>query len=393
MIKKLALYFIPPDKREMPEILLRYKLVVNIILITFLFDLNYALITITIKMSEGTQSLVIAAVLHLLLLFAVKKNWSLLVISNLYVFIGVSAIFVSIYFSGGFVSPVLPWLATSPVVAMLMSGKKTGLSWLFINTIIAIYFGISYKYGYSFPFNYDLSWTNSLALNCLVGLILIVFFVSYVFENGKNSALTKLAENSILLAEEKRKNAFHEISQEIHDGVGQTLSIIKLNLHLLEKIKNESDGRLNETVELVEKAIVDLRNISNHLYSENLHGFNLENALNDDLNLIHNIGTHSTKLLVSGKSNLEPKTEFTLYRIAKEGLNNVLKHASATSIIITLDYSTQFKMIISDNGKGICYKTENDGQGITSMRDRIHLLGGHLAIENSGEGTILKFTI
>lgn len=322
MLKKLTLYFIPLDKQELPEILLRYKLVVNIILITILFDLDYALITLTIKMSEGTHSLIVAAILHLVLLFAVKKNVPLLFITNFYVLIGVSAIVISIYFSGGFISPVLPWLATSPVVAMLMSGRKTGFSWLFINSIIALYFGISDKLGYIFPIDYDLSWKNSLAINCLVGLILIVFFVSYAFENGKNSALKRLAENSILLAEEKRKNAFYEISQEIHDGVGQTLSIIKLNLHLLEKIKQEPGGRLNETVKLVTKAIVDLRNISNHLYSENLQGFNLENALSDDLTLIQNIGTHSTELIVKGKAEMEPKTAFTLYRIAKEGLNN-----------------------------------------------------------------------
>jgi signal transduction histidine kinase len=393
MLKKLALYFIPLDKQELPEILLRYKLVVNIILITILFDLDYALITITIKMSEGTQSLLIAAILHLLLLFAVKKNISLLFIVNLYVLLGVSAIFISIYFSGGFISPVLPWLATSPVVAMLMNGKKTGLTWLFINSIIALYFGISAKLGCVFPLHYDLSWKNSLAINCLIGLILIVFFVSYAFENGKNSALKRLAENSILLAEEKRKNAFHEISQEIHDGVGQTLSIIKLNLHLLEKIKEEPGGKLNETVELVTKAIVDLRNISNHLYNENLQGFNLENALSDDLTLIGNIGTHSTELIVKGKAELEPKTALTLYRIAKEGLNNILKHANATSIIITVEYANQFNMTIQDNGVGIAYKNENAGQGIASMRDRMHLLGGQLSIENSGKGTILKLTI
>lgn len=392
MLKRLTLYFIPLEKQELPEILLKYKLVVNIILITFLFDLDYALITVTIKMSEGTISLIAAAILHLLLVFAIKRNVSLLFIVNFYVLIGVSAVFISIYFSGGLSSPVLPWLATSPVVALLMNGKKTGLVWLFINSGIALYFGISDRLGYSFPLHYDLDWKDSLAINCLVGLILIVFFVSFVFESGKNSAFKKLAENSILLAEEKRKNAFHEISQEIHDGVGQTLSIIKLNLHLLEKIKDESSGKLNETVELVTKAIVDLRNISNHLYSENLHSFNLENALNDDLTLIKNIGTHSVLLNVTGNPNLDPKTSFTLYRIAKEGLNNILKHANATSITIALDYSNQFSMIIQDNGVGISYKNEN-GQGIASMRDRISLLGGYMSIENSGGGTILKLLI
>ncbi|SCY78697.1 sensor histidine kinase [Flavobacterium anhuiense] len=392
MLKRLTLYFIPLEKQELPEILLKYKLVVNIILITFLFDLDYALITVTIKMSEGTISLIAAAILHLLLVFAIKRNVSLLFIVNFYVLIGVSAVFISIYFSGGLNSPVLPWLATSPVVALLMNGKKTGLVWLFINSGIALYFGISDRLGYAFPLHYDLDWKNSLAINCLVGLILIVFFVSFVFESGKNSAFKKLAENSILLAEEKRKNAFHEISQEIHDGVGQTLSIIKLNLHLLEKIKDESGGKLNETVELVTKAIVDLRNISNHLYSENLHSFNLENALNDDLTLIKNIGTHSVLLNITGKPNLDPKTSFTMYRIAKEGLNNILKHANATSITITLDYSNQFSMMIQDNGVGISYKNEN-GQGIASMRDRISLLGGYMSIENSGGGTILKLLI
>lgn len=50
-------------------------------------------------------------------------------------------------------------------------------------------------------------------------------------------------------------------------------------------------------------------------------------------------------------------------------------------------------MTIEDNGVGISYKNENAGQGIASMRDRMHLLGGQLSIENSGKGTILKLTL
>jgi signal transduction histidine kinase len=134
------------------------------------------------------------------------------------------------------------------------------------------------------------------------------------------------------------------------------LLINKLNLYLLEKIKEQSEGKRNETVKLVTKVIIDLRNITNHLYSENLQGFNLENTLSDDFILIQNIGTHSTKLRVSGESTLEPNTAFTLHKIAKEGLNNVLKHASATSIIVTLEYTKQFSMTIQDNSFGISYK-------------------------------------
>lgn len=392
MFKKLSLFLIPKVRQIEPEEFRQYKLVVNIILITFLFDLDYGITTLLIHMSEGTDALIFGAVVNVLLVFMVYKNVPLSLIINIYMFINVMAVVVSVYFSGGFASPVTPWLATSPVVAMLMGGRRTGFLWLGINTIIGLYFGICDKYHILFPVHYDLSWKNNLAVNCLVGLILIVFFTSLVFEAGKNTALKKLAESSMLLAEEKRKNALHEISQEIHDGVGQTLSVIKLNLHLLEQRSvDKSDERMQETLSLVGKAITDLRNISNNLYTENIQVFDLEHALLDDLQDIKRAGAYETQLEIKGSPiQLEPRTALILHRIAKEAMNNILKHANATSITITLDYSSGFKMQIEDNGLGMKLSNAGSGQGMNGMRDRMKLLGGSLLVDSyPGKGTHL----
>ena len=390
-MKRLTLYFIPESRKDQAETLRRYKLVVNILLITFLFDLDYAFTTISIGMQEGTDMLLIAAFAHLSLVFAVRKDLPLWLITNVYVLVGLSAIVVSIWYSGGFISPVLPWLATTPIVAMLMGGRRTGVIWVCICTVLALYFGIADKFHYSFPVHYDLSWKNTLAINCLVGLILIIFFVSLVFENGKNVALQKLAESSLLLAEEKRKNALHEISQEIHDGVGQTLSIIKLNLHLLEQLNAESNQeKVQETLALTSKAIIDLRNISNNLYTENIQSFDLENALLDDLSNIRKLGNYQSGLTVTGTPyKIEPRTAFILYRIAKEALNNILKHAGASEIRVNLNFEDSFSMHISDNGRGMQYSGEGSGQGLASMKDRMALLGGNLQVDSSKNGTTI----
>ncbi|NQX56855.1 hypothetical protein HQN86_24775 [Pedobacter panaciterrae] len=397
MFKRIFLYLIPRHAAENPDLLRRYRLILSIIMITVVFDFDYAFTTISIGMKAGTTMLFIAATIHLLLIYAVKKNVNLQVVSNIYILTGVSAIVVSIVHSGGFSSPVLPWLATSPVMALLMGGRRTGIAWLVVNTLLILFFAFSIKMGIRFPINYNLGWRDNLSLNCVLGLIMIIFFVSLVFENGKNAAIKRLEVKSLLLAEEKKKNALYQISQEIHDGVGQTLSIIKLNLHLLDSRPEQMPpDNVKETLALAGKAIQDLRNISNNLYAENLSEFDLGNAILEDIDHIRKIGTIKASVIITGTPYLlDARTAFILYRVSREAMNNALKHSGASSIEVEMDFSDEFSLTVSDNGCGMDTTfSGHPGQGMVSMRERMQLLGGSFEVrQNPSGGTRLTARI
>lgn len=392
MFSHLVSNFVPRDINEQAEVFRRYKLVIYIILITALFDLNYAGITVLIGLEEGTLIMLTAFLLHLLLPFLLKKGISLLLVTNLYIFIGVLAIVVCIYFSGGFVSPVLPWLATSPIVALLMGGKRIGVFWVVVNSAIVMFFGLLHNYDYRIPADYDHSWDHMFFLNCYVGLVVIIFCVALVFENGKNAAFRRLAEKNILLSEEKKKIALQKISQEIHDNIGQTLSLAKLNLHSIQKQKEgSSTEKVAETLQLVAKAIQDLRELSNNLHSDNITDFNIVEAIGEEVKTVSSIGHYATSLEVTGSYHkFTAQTELILYRIYQEIINNVIKHSGASSITIRIGYAPNlFTLSVLDNGSGINNKDFLfKGQGIRNMQSRAKILGGHVNIKSeNGEGT------
>jgi signal transduction histidine kinase len=397
MLKRIPAYFIPADKVSLPEIYRKYNLIIIIILLTALYDINYGGTTILIGLDEATPILFFTAFLNILLLFAIKRGLNLLVTVNLYACVGVATILVSIYYSGGFKSPVLPWLATTPIVTMLMAGRATGIFWAIFNTLTVIVLGALDKQGFSFPNNYDQSWANMLSTNCYSGLVLIIFFTALVFENGKNTALTKLAANNILLAEEKKKAALNHISQEIHN-VGHTLSVVKLNLHLINMLNDDSyKVKAKETVDLVGKAIYELRNISHSLYEDNITDFNLSQSIEAELTNMSGTGAYKTKYSSTGpNANLDPKIQFVLFRIFKETINNIIKHAQASSIFVELNQiDNSLSLRVSDNGIGIDRKRlSSTGQGITNIQDRVKLLNGQLDINsNVTKGTTIHVTV
>ena len=66
--------------------------------------------------------------------------------------------------------PVLPWLASSPIVGLLMAGKRTGIFWVIVNTLTASIFGFLNKHGYVFPVDYRSEWANMFCSNCFFDL-------------------------------------------------------------------------------------------------------------------------------------------------------------------------------------------------------------------------------
>ena len=211
-------------------------------------------------------------------------------------------------------------------------------------------------------------------------------------------------QQEILKAQlEMKEKTLYTVSQEIHDNIGQMLSLAKLNLNTL-TFDNFSTAKqkITTTKDLIGKAIQDLRDLSKTLNSDYVSRKNLSDSLQFELNFIGKTGLYETELQVFGKEQpFDPEQQLIIFRIAQEILNNIIKHAQAQHIFIKLEYLTD-KMIlsISDDGNGFDISTlydthsQNKGAGIYNMYHRAKLIGAELAIDSSlGKGTFIQLSV
>ena len=208
-----------------------------------------------------------------------------------------------------------------------------------------------------------------------------------------------LLQTQLEIQEQTLKN----ISQEIHDNIGQALSLAKLNLNTMPPTNDEAlQQKILNSKELVSKAITDLRDLSRSLDTDYIQEMGLQRVLEYELEIIRKTGTVETNMVVEGSMfRVEKHKELILFRIAQETLNNILKHANAKSIRVNINYSaTAFALIIKDDGKGVNLeplreqKNNNFGLGIRNMHSRAKLIGADFNLSSEpGEGTEVKIVL
>jgi signal transduction histidine kinase len=191
---------------------------------------------------------------------------------------------------------------------------------------------------------------------------------------------------------EIQEQTFRDISREIHDNIGLSLTLAKLQLNTLDyQNREKSMEHIESSVELIGKAITDLRDISHSLNSDIIKTNGLYNTLKEETEKIQRSGKQSVNFIVTGDAIfLDAERELVLYRIAQEALNNILKHASATEITLCLHYEVDsLTLSIRDNGKGFEIMKDNlpgpvsVSAGLTNMRIRALSINGSFKIETA----------
>lgn len=192
------------------------------------------------------------------------------------------------------------------------------------------------------------------------------------------------------------------ISQEIHDNIGQVLSLAKLNLNTIELNRpDELQEKIFDSKNLVSKAIQDLRDLSRSMNTDSIEATGLVRAIQYELDMIRKTG-FSTELNTEGSViRLEPQKELIVFRIIQEVLNNIMKHSEATEIKTDINFTEKgIKIIIKDNGKGFDLRplNENDnsrfGLGIRNMHNRAKLIGADFSMNSTiGKGTLVVVII
>ena len=189
------------------------------------------------------------------------------------------------------------------------------------------------------------------------------------------------------------------LSRELHDGLGQSILAIKMRLERVAKVSPEKSKKIMEEVqELFVNTINEIRSISNNLMPSVLNEFGLTDALSILCREIsENSGVHVKFHHKEFPNDIPDKTNTYLYRISQEALSNIIKHAKAQSAEIELSSDAEyFYLMISDDGKGFCYKEGRNlcGNGISNMKERVFLLKGDIEINSSKKGgTIIKIKV
>ena len=216
-----------------------------------------------------------------------------------------------------------------------------------------------------------------------------------------NTMTVKLADKTSELKKERLKRLRsvidgqelerQRLSRELHDGLGQMLIALKLKMENIRTTEPcESMKMLNDVKASFDDTIDEIRRMSNDLMPAVLHEFGISTALR---NLVEGVSENADiigKFYASGKfEDLYKTTKTYLYRIAQEAVNNAVKHANASVIIVKIDRAdSQIYMLIEDNGIGFEINNESvkSGNGLHNMRERTGLLQGHFEIENPPKG-------
>lgn len=237
---------------------------------------------------------------------------------------------------------------------------------------------------------------------CLLIVVILVFLFRYQkrqkkFIEQKNAFTQTLLQSQLEIQEQTLKN----ISQEIHDNIGQVLSLVKLNLFKTDDEEGEQlRHRIHDSRQLVSKAIVDLRDLSHSLNTDYVEEKGLLPALQYELEMIAKTGVLKTGLQVNGNPRVfEKQKELIIFRIAQEAFQNVIKHAQARELKVTADFQeTGFLLSIMDDGRGINRSVQNSsleksGLGIRNMQKRAEMISGNVSISTDAEnnGTTVQF--
>jgi signal transduction histidine kinase len=194
---------------------------------------------------------------------------------------------------------------------------------------------------------------------------------------------------------EIQEQTLQNVGQEIHDNIGQTLSLAKLHLNTVPA--GEVTEKIADTRLLVAKAINDLRGLSKNLNSEALLAEGLLAAVERELRLIGRSGVFKTTMDVKGAAiRGNPQVELILFRIIQEGLNNGIKHSGASRLSVTFDFSgPTLHITLHDDGDGFDVGSPDaEGQGLRNMRNRARLIGAGFAIDSRcGGGTTIQLSI
>lgn len=234
----------------------------------------------------------------------------------------------------------------------------------------------------------------STILILIIVIALIILFTT--FQKKKNFLVEKqkeeqerfekeIAETQIEIREATLRN----ISWELHDNIGQLLTLAKIQL------QNSTPENIKEVSETITKGLTEVRSLSKLINPEAIKNIDLREALQLEVDRFNRLNFIETTYKVEGDEvEIDKKASIVLFRILQEFFSNTIKHSKATNLEVTLNYKKD-KLILfaKDNGVGFLINEKKEGIGLSNIKNRIKLIGAEVNfVTAENKGTSIEIT-
>jgi PAS domain S-box-containing protein len=205
-------------------------------------------------------------------------------------------------------------------------------------------------------------------------------------------ALADQAAQDAILHERSR------LARDLHDAVTQTLFSASLIAEVLPDLweinPDEGQKRLEELRQLTRGALAEMRTLLVELRPNSLVQIPLPDLLRQLCESLIGRTRLPIHFIASGQGKIPPDVQVAFYRITQEALNNIIKHAKATKVVVTLQMGNSIRLVIVDDGCGFdLAKVTANHMGLKIMCERTESIGAHCAIYSQpGEGTQITIT-
>lgn len=234
-------------------------------------------------------------------------------------------------------------------------------------------------------------------------VVVLIFFVALYRKRHnfflKEKELLEIRHSQILMESqlELQENIFTQISREIHDNIGQLLSLVRLNINTLD-LKN-LEAKLAFTDQLLGRAIDDLRHLSHNLNTSYILEAGLVLAVGKLLESLERTGQFTVSYAPNDvQLELEEEKIIIVFRIIQEIINNIVKHANARLVECKMERMSEgARITITDDGRGFdtaVLDKPGSGLGISNMFERAKLIPATIHISSTLEkGTTFTITL
>jgi signal transduction histidine kinase/predicted ATPase len=218
-----------------------------------------------------------------------------------------------------------------------------------------------------------------------------------MMEKERLSTLIEAQKDAHLKAlMQTQDNERKRIASDLHDSLGSLLSSVRLRFNGLQhefflKVPEKAE-RYNDSIKLLDEAIDELRQISHNMVPVSLSRFGLRAALHTFVAQVNASEQLDVHLQILGlEIRLPEEMEVRLYRICQELVQNVIKHAQATTLWIQIiRHNDSLNMVVEDNGVGLMKDTLNGGFGFSTIQSSVDLFKGTFGIESQpGKGCLV----
>lgn len=239
----------------------------------------------------------------------------------------------------------------------------------------------------------------ALALLIALGAILILEMNKRRAERDKNKAILKEKDRGISAVIDAQEEERKRISKDLHDGIGQQLSGLKLAWNNISteiaQAQPTLTSKLLDASKVLDESAEELRNISHQMMPRSLQEFGLVPAVEDMLEKAFKFSDIETDFFHHAlRERYEGRTEICIYRILQELINNISKHSRAKTVSVQLmELNGHLILMVEDNGVGM-NTSEGDGHGMNNIKTRLSMVNGEYHFDSgNSKGTTATIRI